>query len=275
MGTHLPNLIDQYLNVSQRPIASRTAGRGDRASISGWSTRCAPDATALDDIGEQLAQGRRGRVRNPGPLHRIALQRRADRELIIEDIASKDFASAVMALATDAHGGHRMGLIEFRKAALSPARADGLAGKGLSPINHALIVLIVIAVVEAVLDTEPTISARPRNLLNEYRIRARHHLPDRICRAGVGRGRKPALREIPLPAPALHGHADRDHRLARGGPGVVRVRRRAQPGAALLPRPAHASAGQARPDVEGMGVAARGIRPETRRNSRSSWACCW
>ncbi len=52
-----------------------------------------------------------------------------------------------------------MGLIGLRKAAYRQLEPSAWPGKGLSPVNKALIVLIVIAVLEAVLDTEPIISA--------------------------------------------------------------------------------------------------------------------
>ncbi|MDL2339718.1 MAG: ion transporter [Pseudomonadota bacterium] len=59
-----------------------------------------------------------------------------------------------------------MGLIGLRKAAYRQLEPDGWPGKGLSPVNKALIVLIVLAVSEAVLDTEPTISAGRELTLN-------------------------------------------------------------------------------------------------------------
>lgn len=52
-----------------------------------------------------------------------------------------------------------MGLIGLRNAAYRQLEPSAWPGKGLSPVNKALIVLIVIAVLEAVLDTEPIISA--------------------------------------------------------------------------------------------------------------------
>ncbi|MEO6198661.1 MAG: ion transporter [Sphingomicrobium sp.] len=60
-----------------------------------------------------------------------------------------------------------MGLIELRKAAYRQLEPTAWPGKGLSPVNLALVVLIVIAVVEAVLDTEPRISAGRELLLNQ------------------------------------------------------------------------------------------------------------
>lgn len=60
-----------------------------------------------------------------------------------------------------------MGLIELRKAAYRQLEPTAWPGKGLSPVNLALVILIVIAVVEAVLDTEPRISAGRELLLNQ------------------------------------------------------------------------------------------------------------
>lgn len=51
-----------------------------------------------------------------------------------------------------------MRLSELRKRAYRQLEPTAWPGKGLSPINSALVVLIVIAVAEAVLSTEPTIS---------------------------------------------------------------------------------------------------------------------
>ena len=51
-----------------------------------------------------------------------------------------------------------MGLQSLRKAAYVQLEPDAWPGKGLSPVNLALVFLILIAVAEAVLDTEPTIS---------------------------------------------------------------------------------------------------------------------
>ncbi|MEO7563813.1 MAG: ion transporter [Sphingomicrobium sp.] len=60
-----------------------------------------------------------------------------------------------------------MGLIELRKAAYRQLEPTAWPGKGLSPVNLALVILIFIAVVEAVLDTEPRISAGRELLLNQ------------------------------------------------------------------------------------------------------------
>jgi len=59
-----------------------------------------------------------------------------------------------------------MGLIELRKMAYRQLEPTAWPTKGLSPVNLALIILIVVAVVEAVLDTEPVISAGREELLN-------------------------------------------------------------------------------------------------------------
>lgn len=59
-----------------------------------------------------------------------------------------------------------MGLIELRKMAYRQLEPTAWPGKGLSPVNLALIILIVVAVVEAVLDTEPVISTGREILLN-------------------------------------------------------------------------------------------------------------
>lgn len=58
-----------------------------------------------------------------------------------------------------------MSLIELRKAAYRQLEPTAYRG-GLSPTNKILIVLIVIAVMEAVLDTEPMISAGRERMLN-------------------------------------------------------------------------------------------------------------
>ena len=59
-----------------------------------------------------------------------------------------------------------MGLIELRKMAYRQLEPTAWPGKGLSPVNFGLIILIVVAVVEAVLDTEPVISEGREFLLN-------------------------------------------------------------------------------------------------------------
>lgn len=59
-----------------------------------------------------------------------------------------------------------MGLIELRKEAYRQLEPTAWPGKGLSPVNFALVILIVIAVVEAVIDTEPMISTGRERLLN-------------------------------------------------------------------------------------------------------------
>lgn len=59
-----------------------------------------------------------------------------------------------------------MGLIELRKLAYRQLEPAAWPGKGLSPVNKTLVALIVIAVVEAVIDTEPAISAGREQLLN-------------------------------------------------------------------------------------------------------------
>ena len=51
-----------------------------------------------------------------------------------------------------------MTLQSLRKAAYGQLEPDAWHAKGLSPVNTALVVLIFVAVAEAVLDTEPTIS---------------------------------------------------------------------------------------------------------------------
>lgn len=60
-----------------------------------------------------------------------------------------------------------MGLIELRKAAYRQLEPTAWPGKGLSPVNLALVILIVVAVVEAVLDTEPLLSAGREDMLNK------------------------------------------------------------------------------------------------------------
>ena len=59
-----------------------------------------------------------------------------------------------------------MGLIELRRKAYRQLEPTAWPGKGLSPVNLALIILIVVAVLEAVLDTEPVISEGRETLLN-------------------------------------------------------------------------------------------------------------
>lgn len=59
-----------------------------------------------------------------------------------------------------------MSLIEVRKAVYRQLEPTAYRG-GLSPTNKVLIVLIVIAVVEAVLGTEPTITAGRERILND------------------------------------------------------------------------------------------------------------
>ena len=51
-----------------------------------------------------------------------------------------------------------MTLQSLRKAAYRQLEPDAWRAKGLSPVNTGLVILIFIAVAEAVLDTEPTIS---------------------------------------------------------------------------------------------------------------------
>lgn len=59
-----------------------------------------------------------------------------------------------------------MKLIKLRKRAYVQLEPTAWPGKGLSPVNFALVILIVLAVIEAVLDTEPVISAGRELLLN-------------------------------------------------------------------------------------------------------------
>lgn len=60
-----------------------------------------------------------------------------------------------------------MGLIELRKLTYRQLEPTAWPGKGLSSINKALVALIIIAVVEAVIDTEPVISSGRELLLND------------------------------------------------------------------------------------------------------------
>ena len=59
-----------------------------------------------------------------------------------------------------------MGLIQLRNMAYRQLEPKAWPGKGLSPVNLALIVLITFAVIEAVIDTEPMISNGRERLLN-------------------------------------------------------------------------------------------------------------
>ena len=59
-----------------------------------------------------------------------------------------------------------MGLKELRKAAYRQLEPTAWPDKGLSPVNKALVVLILIAVVEAVLGTEPHLSTGREEFLN-------------------------------------------------------------------------------------------------------------
>lgn len=62
--------------------------------------------------------------------------------------------------------GASMTITEYRKAAYQQLEPTAWPRKGLSPVNKGLVILIVIAVVEAVLDTEPVLSAGREELLN-------------------------------------------------------------------------------------------------------------
>lgn len=57
-------------------------------------------------------------------------------------------------------------MLEFRKTLYRQLEPSAWRRKGLSPTNHVLVFLIIIAVVEAVLDTEPVISTGRELLLN-------------------------------------------------------------------------------------------------------------
>ena len=57
-------------------------------------------------------------------------------------------------------------MLELRKTAYRQLEPTAWRRKGLSPVNHFLVYLIIIAVVEAVLDTEPVISRGRELLLN-------------------------------------------------------------------------------------------------------------
>ncbi|MEO7601712.1 MAG: ion transporter [Sphingomicrobium sp.] len=57
-------------------------------------------------------------------------------------------------------------VLELRKTFYRQLEPTAWRKKGLSPVNHFLVFLIIIAVVEAVLDTEPVISAGREMLLN-------------------------------------------------------------------------------------------------------------
>ncbi|MEO6432643.1 MAG: ion transporter [Sphingomicrobium sp.] len=60
-----------------------------------------------------------------------------------------------------------MGLTELRKAAYRQLEPTARRGEGLSPINKALVFLVIVAVVEAVVGTEPTLAANRENLLSQ------------------------------------------------------------------------------------------------------------
>ena len=57
-------------------------------------------------------------------------------------------------------------MLEFRKTLYRQLEPSAWRRKGLSPINHFLVYLIIIAVIQAVLDTEPVISTGRELLLN-------------------------------------------------------------------------------------------------------------
>ena len=57
-------------------------------------------------------------------------------------------------------------MLEFRKKVYRQLEPTSWRRKGLSPVNHFLVYLIIIAVIEAVLDTEPVISTGRELLLN-------------------------------------------------------------------------------------------------------------
>ena len=57
-------------------------------------------------------------------------------------------------------------MLEFRKKVYRQLEPTAWRRKGLSPVNHFLVYLIIIAVIEAVLDTEPVISTGRELLLN-------------------------------------------------------------------------------------------------------------
>jgi len=59
-----------------------------------------------------------------------------------------------------------MGLTEFRHKCYKQLEPTAWKRKGLSPVNHVLVYLIVIAVIEAVIDTEPAIANGREQLLN-------------------------------------------------------------------------------------------------------------
>ena len=63
-----------------------------------------------------------------------------------------------------------MRLIELRKRAYRELEPTAWPGDGLSPVNLTFIFLILAAVMEAVLDTEPNISAGNENLLNNMEV---------------------------------------------------------------------------------------------------------
>ena len=57
-------------------------------------------------------------------------------------------------------------VLELRKTFYRQLEPTAWRKKGLSPVNHILVFLIIVAVIEAVLDTEPVISAGREMLLN-------------------------------------------------------------------------------------------------------------
>lgn len=59
-----------------------------------------------------------------------------------------------------------MDLVELRKAAYEQLEPTAWRKRGLSPVNKALVLLIIVAVVEAVIDTEPTVADGREALLN-------------------------------------------------------------------------------------------------------------
>lgn len=60
-----------------------------------------------------------------------------------------------------------MGLTQYRKAAYRQLEPTAWRGDGLSPVNKALVFLVIVAVLEAVLSTEPAISTNREKLLDQ------------------------------------------------------------------------------------------------------------
>ena len=203
---------------------------------------------ALNEISAEARAVRRRRARNPRPLHQVALRRGADRPVAL---AARRRARA----GSPAAGAKRaMASASLRSKVYRQLEPSAWPGKGLSPANLFLV------------DPDRRHRRRrDRSRPSRWSSRGANWLFDRmevvvggiflveyLLRLWIA-AENPHFAKSRFPRLRYALIADRDHRPGRDPARPVRVRRRADADASLLPGAADASAGQARPHLAGLG----------------------